>query len=159
MNNVCNFLHAHNIAYTLHEHPPVFTCEEADVHCGNIPGIACKNLFLRNKKGKRYFLVILSANTQFNLKQFAELVGEKSVSFASTEALREKLGLEPGSVSPFGLLNDSHNEVEVYIGSDVYAAETVSFHPNVNTASLELSKEMFRKFLAVINRAVTVIDG
>jgi Ala-tRNA(Pro) deacylase len=158
MNDVNQFLSANNIEFTLHEHPAVYTCEEAEKHCGDIPGIACKNLLLRNKKGKRYFLVVLPAKKQTDLKKFANIVGENKISFASSELLKEKLGLEPGAVSPFGLINDTNKSVEVYIDSDIYNAETVSFHPNVNTATLELSKDMFRKFLRAIEHKITVID-
>ena len=98
------------------------------------------------------------AKKQTDLKKFAELVDEKKVSFASSESLKEKLGLEPGSVSPFGLFNDIERSVEVYIDSEVYNAKTVSFHPNVNTATLELSKNMFHRFLQTIGHDVEVVD-
>src|SRR3990167_8246235 len=106
MTHVEDFLKSHNIQYALHEHPAVSTCEEAEKYCGDIPGLACKNLLLRDKKGRRYFLFVLPAEKRADLKQIGEIVGEKRVSFANAEALKEKLGLEPGAVSPFGLLND-----------------------------------------------------
>lgn len=158
MTLVEDFLKSKEIKYVLHEHPAVYTCEEAEKYCGNVPGLACKNLLLRDKKGRRYFLVVLPAAKRSDLKKFAEIVGEGKVSFASPEALMEKLGLEPGAVSPFGLLNDKRNEVEVYVDSKVYNADVLSFHPNRNTASLELSGEMFRKFLQSIENLNKVID-
>jgi Ala-tRNA(Pro) deacylase len=158
MNDVTKFLSKNNINFTLHKHPAVYTCEEAEKYCGDIPGIEGKNLLLRSKKGKRHFLVILPANKKTDLKKFAELVNEKKISFASSKALKEKLGLEPGSVSPFGLINDSEHRVEVYIDSEIYNADIVSFHPNVNTATLELSKNMFHKFLQTIDHEIHVID-
>ena len=130
-----------------HEHEAVFTCKEADELRGSIKGMASKNLFLQNKKKTRFFLVILSSTKQIDLKKFAEVVNEKKISLASGETLYKKLKLTPGSVSPFGLIHDLENEVEVYIDSDISHAETVSFHPNINTVTLDLSNKMFKKFL------------
>lgn len=158
MTNVENFLKSKGIEYILHEHPAVYTCEEAEKYCGDIPGLACKNLLLRGKKSEKYFLVILPAEKRADLKKIGEIVGDKQITFANPEALLEKLGLEAGAVSPFGLLNDKNHEVEVYIDQKVYYATIVSFHPNRNTASLELSGAMFRKFLQVIENKIKVID-
>lgn len=158
MNPIIQFLSTNKINFITHEHPAVYTCEQADIHCKNIPGISCKNLVLKSKKGKRYFLLVLPASKRTDLKKFAELTNEKKISFASSEILKEKLGLEPGSVSPFGLINDTENTFEVYIDSTVYNADIVGFHPNVNTATLELSKAEFHKFLKLIDHQVNVVD-
>ncbi len=103
-------------------------------------------------------MVVLPAEKRADLKKIGETVGDKQITFASPEALLEKLGLTPGTVSPFGLLNDKNHEVEVYIDQKVYYAKIVSFHPNRNTASLELSGNMFRKFLQAIENKTKVID-
>lgn len=153
-----DYLKSHQIDYTLHEHPAVFTCEEAEIHCAHIPGLDCKNLFLKNKKGRRYFLVILPANKRADLTEIAAIVDEKKLSFASAERLKEKLGIEPGSVSPFGLINDEKKQVEVFVDQQVYNSELVSFHPNRNTASLELSGEMFRKYLQSIGHQFKLVQ-
>lgn len=158
MSNVEAFLKSNNITYVLHEHPAVFTCEEAEKYCGDIPGLACKNLLLKGKKNERYFLIILPAEKRADLKKISEIVNEKQITFASPENLLEKLELEPGSVSPFGLLNDKNHEVEVYIDKKVYYANIVSFHPNRNTASLELSGKMFQKFLKIIENKTTIVE-
>lgn len=152
------FLRDHDIAYVRHDHPAVYTCEDAEKYCGNIPGMACKNLLLRGKKGARLFLVIMPANKRMDLKKFGEAVGENKISFASDDVLMEKLGLEPGSVSPFGLLNPAAHDVELYIDAEVYNADIVGFHPNANIATLEISREMFRKFLNVINREPHILE-
>lgn len=157
MNAAEQYLQNHNISYVLHEHPAVFTCEEAEKFCADVPGIPGKNLFLRAGKAKRYFLIILPASKKADLKQISHIVGESKVSFASPASLKEKLDLEPGSVSPFGLINDQHHEVEVYIDREIYDAEIVNFHPNKNTASLELTREMFHKYLATLFNKVTLI--
>ena len=158
MVDVEQYLQSHNIEYIKHEHPAVFTCDEAEKHCKDVPGIPGKNLFLKNKGSKIFFLVILPAVKRADLKVIAKIVSEPKVSFASPEALKEKLSLEPGSVSPFGLLNDVNHEVEVYVDKEMYNADIVNFHPNRNTASLELTGEMFRKYLEIINNKTQVIE-
>ena len=158
MDNVKKVCLENNIEYILHEHHAVYTCKEAEKYCRDIPGIACKNLLLRNKKGTRHFLVILPAEKQTDLKKFAEIVGESRISFAGTEVLKEKLGVVSGAVSPFGLINNVDNTIELYIDRDVYDADIVGFHPNINTATLELSKEMLYKFLQAIGHKINIID-
>ncbi len=156
--NVEEFLKSKNIEYKLHEHVAVYTCEDTKKYCNRINGLVYKSLFLTNKKRNRYLLVILSDEKRLNLKKFAEIVGEKKLSFASPEVLLDKLCLTPGSVSPFGLLNDNEKEVEFYIDKGVLGADIVSFHPNRNTASLELTQEMFAKFLQEIGHNVKIVD-
>ncbi len=158
MNKVEEYLKEGGIEFKRHNHPAVFTCEEADKYCSEIPGLSCKNLVLKSKGGKRHFLVVLPSEKRADLKKIAEVVGEKKISFASAEILMEKLGLEPGSVSPFGLINDKKKEIEVYIDSEVYESEIVTFHPNDNRATLELSKEMFHKYLEGLEHEVKVIN-
>lgn len=158
MTDVEQFLQSNKIEYILHEHPAVFTCEDAEKHCIGVPGLACKNLFLRDEKNKRYFLVILPASKRADLKKVGEMVGERRLSFANAELLRTMLGVEPGSVSPFGLINDVNKGVEVYIDKEVYDADNVNFHPNRNTASLELTREMFRAYLTIIGHVIHIIE-
>ena len=157
MKKVLNFLSLHDIEYVLHEHEAVFTTEEAKAHAGDIPGLACKNLLLRNRKKTRYFLLVLPADKPTNIKEFAGRVGAKNLSFASADALMEKLGLTPGSVSPFGLINDTAGSVELFVDQEVMDAAIVTFHPNINTATLELTKQMFRKYLEVLGCGYSVL--
>lgn len=156
-NKVQEYLQSKGIDFTLHTHPAVFTCEDSQKLNVKIPGIDGKNLFLKNKKSVRHFLVVLPAKKRADLKQIAQTVGEKKVSFASAEALQEKLQLTPGSVSPFGLINDPQAQVEVFIDQEIYDAEIVNFHPNINTASLELTKEMFHKYLETLPHKIQVV--
>ena len=136
------------ISYARHEHPPVFTVEEAEKHWTQITGAHCKNLFLRNKKGNRHYLVILEASKVADLKSLNKLLGEDRLSFASAERLMKFLGLETGAVSAFGLINDTENHVQVVIDEDLKQAAAVNFHPNVNTATIGVSFPDFEKFLA-----------
>jgi Ala-tRNA(Pro) deacylase len=156
-NKVENYLKSNGIDFIKHEHREVFTCEDVEKYCPDIPGLSCKNLFLRNQKKKRYFLLVLPADKQTDLKKFAELAGDKKLSFGSADDLMEKLSLKPGSVSPFGLINDSEGVIELFIDKEVFDADIVSFHPNHNSASLELTKEMFHKFLGTLKNEYTVI--
>jgi Ala-tRNA(Pro) deacylase len=136
------------ISYNRHEHPPVYTVEEAEKHWTQIAGAHCKNLFLRNKKGKRHYLVILEASKTADLKSLNKLLGEDRLSFASEQRLMRYLGLETGAVSAFGLINDKENHVKVVIDEDLKKAEAVNFHPNVNTATAGISFLDFERFLA-----------
>lgn len=158
MNSVEKYLKEKDVEYKKHEHPPVYTCEEAEKYCKDIPGTASKNLLLRDDKKKRYFLIISPDYKQTDLKKLAEIVDVKRITFASSKDLKEKLDLEPGSVSPFGLINDTDKQVEVYIDINIYNSEIVSFHPNENTATLELTQEMFRKYLGSLKHQINAIE-
>jgi Ala-tRNA(Pro) deacylase len=136
------------IAWDRHEHPPVFTVEEAEKHWTEVQGAHCKNLFLRNKKGNHHYLVVLESLKLADLRQLNRLLNEDRLSFASPERLKRFLGLDPGSVSPFGLLNDVNREVAVVVDQDLKLAKTVNFHPNVNTATVGISTVDFERFLA-----------
>ena len=126
------------------------TCEELAQY--KVPGLACKNLFLRDQKKTRYLLVVLPAAQQTDLKKLAEQVGDKKLSFVNPETMKQKLGVEPGAVSPFGLLNNTEGDVELWIAREVMEAPVVHFHPNRNTASVELTGDMFRIFLQELSR-------
>ena len=135
------------IASTRHDHPPVATVEEAVRHWADIPATHCKNLFLRNQKGDRHYLVIVEHAKRVDLRRLAEQIGDGKLSFASPERLKTYLGLTPGSVSPFGLINDSSRAVRVVIDGDLKAATRLSFHPNINTVTLTIAGADFTRFL------------
>lgn len=145
---VLTYLDALGIPYVRHEHPPVATVAEAERYWQDLRGAHCKNLFLRNNKGNRHYLVIAEASRRIDLKALTRTLAEDRLSFASAERLKRCLGLEPGSVSPFGLIHDAGKEVRVVVDAGLRAAEKVNFHPNVNTATLEISFADFEKFLA-----------
>lgn len=136
------------IPYVRHEHPPVATVEEAEKHWAGLRGAHCKNLFLRNYKGNRHYLVIAPVTRGVDLKRLTSELGEDRLSFASAERLKRWLGVEPGSVSPFGLVNDGTREVRVVCDIALRSGSALGFHPNVNTATLEISLADFEKFLA-----------
>lgn len=139
------------------EHPPVFTVEQANRHRGDIPGGRTKNLFLRNKKGRRHYLVVTDAEKTIDLKSLKEQVGESALSFASPERLQKYLGLTPGSVSPFGIINDVNDEVTVLLDRDLLRHDALGFHPNVNTATLVIPTQDFQRFLDHCGNAVKIL--
>jgi Ala-tRNA(Pro) deacylase len=146
--DVYRTLESLGIAYEKYEHPAVFTAEEAAVHWAGISGQPVKNLFLRNKKGDRHYLVIVGIDKQVDLRTLVKVIGDDRLSFGSPERLMARLGLTPGSVSPFGLINDNAGSVRVILDADLRQAERLIFHPNDNTASLTISFTDFERFLA-----------
>jgi Ala-tRNA(Pro) deacylase len=147
-------LHALGISYQLHEHPPVFTAEEAARHWEGLDGVAVKNLFLRNKKGNRHYLVIVGIDKQADLRQLVRVIGDDRLSFGSPERLMTCLGVEAGSVSPFGLIHDRARAVQVIVDSDLREAGRLIFHPNDNTASVTISGTDFQRFLEAQGNSV-----
>ncbi len=135
------------IEFLEHEHPAVFTVEEAELHKGYLDGVKIKNLFLRNKKGDKHFLFITSAFKSVDLKKLSNVTGERKLGFASNERLEKYLKLVSGSVSPFGIINDEKREVIVILDRDILVDEKLNFHPNRNTATVQISKEDLFKFL------------
>jgi Ala-tRNA(Pro) deacylase len=145
------------IAFERHEHPPVATVEQAAEHWAGIDAAHCKNLFLRNQKGDRHYLLILEHSKKADLRAVATQIGDGKLSFGSPERLLKHLGLTPGSVSPFGLIHDSSHSVRVVVDRDLQAAARLSFHPNINTATLVVSKDDFVRFLAACGNPVQYI--
>jgi len=136
------------LSYERHEHPAVFTVEQALQHWSGIEATHCKNLFLRNKKGDRHYLVVAEHSTPIDIAALAVRVGDIRLSFASAERLTAHLGLTPGAVSPFGLINDRAKTVRVLLDGRLRSAARVGFHPNVNTATVVLTFADFERFLA-----------
>lgn len=155
---VYNILDSLDIEYERYEHQPVYTIEDVDKLDVSIPGILCKNLFLRNSKGNTHYLVIIEDSKRVNLKLLSQQINSTSLSFASEERLDKYLGLKPGSVSPFGLINDINKEVIVLIDKDVTSSDIVSFHPNVNTCTIGLSYSDFEKFINWHENKLYAID-
>ena len=141
-------LEALGITYEAYEHPAVFTSEDADKYWRGIPGTPVKNLFLRNKKGNREYLVILGIEKRADLRQLVKIIGDDRFSFGSAERLMHTMGLTPGSVSPFGLIHAASRDVQVIIDADLKDAARLIFHPNINTASVTISFPDLEKFLA-----------
>ena len=136
-----------NIQFEYHEHPPLATIEDTKTHWKNYNSGRCKNIFFRNHNGDRHYLVILEHLRQLNIRDLEKRLKQGKLTFASDFRLKKYLGIEPGSVSPFGLINDSKKHVHLFIDEKLKEFDRLTFHPNINTASLVLSKSDFLKFL------------
>lgn len=146
------------IPFAVHTHPPVYTVEEADQYWGSIEGAHCKNLLLRNKKGTVHYLVIAKSTRKIDLRRLTSVLGEDRLSFASPERLMKYLGLTPGAVSPFGLINDRQKEVRVIIDGELKMSRRINFHPNVNTATVGIDFSDFEKFLSWCGNSINFVD-
>ena len=133
------------IKYELLEHGAVYTVDEAKELDNMIDGIGCKNLFLTNKKGK-YFLVMIHEDKRANIKEIESLLDCKHLSFGKEEDLKEVLGLEAGSCTPLGIVNDKENKVVLVFDKDL-VDKKVLCHPNKNTATLSLEFSDLIKFI------------
>ena len=110
---------------------------------------------MKEKKSRRFYLVVISANKRIDLKALGSKLNNK-IKFANAEDLKKILDLEPGSVSPFGLINDKEHIVKVIIDRDIWDAELVNFHPNINTETVELTKEGFRKYIKSLDNSYII---
>lgn len=136
-----------SIQFEYHEHPPLATIEDAKIHWKDYNSGRCKNIFLRNHKGDKHYLVILEHLRQLNIHDLEKRLKQGKLTFASDQRLKKYLGVEPGSVSPFGLINDTSHHVHLFIDEKLNESDRLAFHPNVNTATLVVSKANFLKFL------------
>jgi Ala-tRNA(Pro) deacylase len=136
-----------SISFEYHEHPPLATIEDAIIYWKDYNSGRCKNIFFRNHKGNRHYLVILEHLRQLDIHDLEKRLRQGKLTFASDQRLKRYLGLEPGSVSPFGLINDREKHVHVFIDEKLEEFERLAFHPNVNTASIIITRADFIKFL------------
>jgi len=137
-----------DISYELYDHPPVPTVEDALPYWNDIDATHCKNLFFRNHKGNRHYLVILKHDRKLNIRDLEQRLKQGKISFASPHRMERYLGLSGGSVSVFGLINDSENHVHLFLDDGLETADRISFHPNENNATLVISLQSFLKFLS-----------
>jgi Ala-tRNA(Pro) deacylase len=144
---VLHVLRELGIDYQIHEHPPLPTIEVAAEYWRDIDSSHCKNLFFRNHKGNRHYLVILNYLQQLDIHDLEKRLKQGKISFASDQRLEKYLGIKAGSVSPFGLINDTEDHVYIFIDESLKSSEKISFHPNENTATLVISIKDFIRFL------------
>ncbi|MHB1393769.1 MAG: prolyl-tRNA synthetase associated domain-containing protein [Clostridia bacterium] len=135
------------IPFTRYEHTAAYTIQEIDDMKLEMEGQHCKNLFTRNDNGNMHYLVLVSQEKRTDLKNLAKQIGSTRLSFASEERLLKYLGLTPGSVTPFGLLNDEERKVKVLIDEDLRNLKHICLHPNVNTVTVSILYDDFAKFL------------
>ena len=158
MNEFFKFLSENGIVYERHDHPPVFTVEEAKRLVPPLPGAKTKNLFLRDKKGKHHVLLVVGAEKQVDLKNLQTLLGVGRISFGSPDRLKRFLGITPGAVSLFAVFNDKEHAVSVVIDKTLWDSSDFQFHPLVNSSTLVISKKHLERFLELTGHSIRVID-
>ena len=151
------YLDSLGIASQTIEHPPLHTVEQSQALRGDIPGGHTKNLFVKDKKG-RLFLLVLGEETSVDLKKVHEKIGGQGrVSFGSAELLQEVWGVRPGAVTPFGAINDRESRVTVVLDAEMMRHERLNFHPLVNTRTMGLASADLVRFLRATGHEPQVV--
>jgi Ala-tRNA(Pro) deacylase len=145
------------VAYDIHEHPPIFTVAEGEHLKENIPGVHCRNLFIRDKK-ERMFLVVVPNETKIDLKKLPALLGCDRISFGSADRLWRHLGVRPGSVCPFAIINDKNNDVQIVLDARMMEAARVNYHPLRNHLTIGLAPAGLLRFIESCGHAPRIID-
>lgn len=157
MQDIYSFLKDNSIDYLQFTHPAVFTCEEASRLCPLMPGKATKNLFLYSKQKDQYFFVVIGNDKSVDLKKLKMLLNVSHFSFASEEQLKKYIGVEPGSVTILGLINDTEHKVSVFIDTPL-CGNALQCHPLVNTATLVINFQNIERFLELTGHTYQCID-
>ncbi len=150
-------LDALGIETTTHRHPPVYTVAEAQEHCAHLPGAHCKNLFLKDKKGALW-LVITRNDRPVDTKVLQKAIGAARLSFGKPDLLMEVLGVAPGSVSPFALLNDTERRVTVVVDAALWDADILNYHPLSNDATTAIGPADLARFMADCGHEPVTLD-
>ncbi len=158
MDNIYNFLDSNNITYKRYDHKAVFTVEESKKLSPKMNGVSTKNLFLRDKKGVRHFLLTVPEDKNIDLKTLSNKIDSSRLSFASPERLKEYLCIEPGAVSLLALVNDVEKNVEVFIDKNIWIEKSILCHPLVNTSTLEIPIGDMEKFLEETGHGINLVD-
>ena len=158
MQDVLNFLSARGIDYDRYDHEPVHTV--ADIHrvLPSLPGAGTKNLFLRDDKGRRHFLVVVADDRQVDLKRLSKVMGTTRLSFGSSKRLKKYLSIEPGAVSMLAIIKDKRCDVEFFIDRNLWAASAFQCHPMVNTSTLVISRKGIEAVVAASGHKLSLID-
>ena len=154
---VFGWLDEHGIKYTWYEHPEAPTIEIAQQYWCADGSKHCKNLFFRNHKGNRHYLVVFDSLQSMAIHDLEKSLHQGKLSFASTERMDKWLGLRPGSVSPFGLINDGENHVHLFLDETLREQKSLSFHPNDNRFTVVISREEFTKYLDAVGNSYEYI--
>ena len=150
-------LSENNIDFQIHDHNPLFTVKDSENLRGEIKGSHTKNLFLKNKKNN-FFLLSCDENTKVDLKKFSRSIDAKNLSFASENYLQKFLGIKPGSVSPYALLNDKGNIVNFYLDEKLYNSSIINYHPLINTTTVSTKTSKFINFLLENNKKIHIFS-
>jgi len=156
-NQLLQKLNDSQIAFRLHEHEPLFTVSDSEKKRGDVEGAHTKNLFLKNKK-EEYFLFSCEESRSVDLKKLSKSLVLGNLSFAKEADLKKYLNTAPGSVTPFGLLNDTENKVNFFLDLGLTQNDQVNFHPLENTATITIQVKDFINFLLENNKKVNIFD-
>jgi Ala-tRNA(Pro) deacylase len=151
------FLDAHGVAHSTLDHPAVWRVDEGEEIKAALPGAHTKNLFLKDAKGQLW-LISAEGHTQIDLKRLHPVIGSARLSFGSAELMEDALGVTPGSVTAFALINDAERRVRFVLDRALWEADIVNFHPLTNTATTAVSQAGLRAFLAAIGITPMVVD-
>ena len=151
------FLDAHGVAHSTLDHPPVFRVEEGLEIKATLPGGHTKNLFLKDARGQLWLISALG-ETAIDLKRLHTVIGSARLSFGSADLMLETLGVTPGSVTAFGLINDTAHRVRFVLDAALAKADPVNFHPLANDATTAVSQEGLRRFLAALGVEPMIVD-
>ncbi len=157
MTDIYAFLAEHNIEYQRFDHQAVYTIADMDALDEPLPGTNTKNLFLRDDKGKKHYLLVVGHDTAVDLKALPAAIGSRKLGFASEQRLMKHLGLEPGAVSILALANDTVGAVEVFIDEALWQNEEFLAHPLVNTSTLLINKADLERFVAATNHTLNIV--
>lgn len=145
------------IDYVLHHHEAVYTVEESQKLDHDIPGTHCRNLYLRDKKKKNY-LVVLQNATDVEMKKLPPVIGSDRLSFGSADRLWQFLGVRPGSVCPFCIMNDTDQQVKILLDKSMMEADLVNYHPLLNTMTVTLKPDDLLKFIESTGHEAHIVD-
>lgn len=157
-NDFLDYLHIHGFVYERVEHPAVFTCAESELHRPKVPAVSTKNLFLCDKKARRFFLAVTACEKTVKLDSLALQLGVANLRFASEENLYNLLGVTRGAVTMMGLANDTDHRVELWIDARIWQGDYFLSHPLVNTATLVLSKAELGRFFALTGHSLHLFE-
>ena len=155
---VLDFLRENDIAFEMYEHPEAPTIDIAREYWHADGSKHCKNLFFRNHKGNRHYLVVFDCEQSLAIHDLEHRLRQGKLSFASEKRMMRCLGLMPGSVSPFGLINDTQGEVHLFLDANLREYPSLSFHPNDNTATVVITQEMFARYLSAVGASYEYIE-
>ena len=145
------------IDYKLSHHKAVYTVAESEAVDREIPGTHCRNLLLRDNK-KRNFLVCLQNSTIIDIKKLADVIGSGKLSFGSADRLWEYLGVRPGSVCPYSIINDKNNEVSIFLDASMMNDEILNFHPLINTMTVSVKPSDIVRFIESTDHTPHIVD-
>ena len=158
IDKVLDYLNGKGYKYDYYEHPEAPTIAIAKQHWRDDGSKHCKNLFFRNHKGNRHYLVVLDCEQDLDIHDLEQRLHQGKLTFASPARMEKSLGISPGSVSPFGLINDTENHVHLFLDSNLTKYESLSFHPNDNHATVVISKEEFARYLQEVGNSYEYIE-